>query len=70
MTEHIDNEEQLKRAAEYVAMQSTGCPDSPRILALKAFEVMKAAKEKGENPYKALNDFMGTSVPEETLKEV
>lgn len=61
---HINNEEDLRRAAKYVAMQCTGCPDSPRILELKAFEVMKSAAERGENPYKALNDFMGTSVPE------
>lgn len=67
---YTSNEEQLKRAAEYVAMQCTGCPDSPRILALKAIEVMKAAVEKGENPYKALNDFLGTNVPKDTLREV
>lgn len=65
---YTDKEQQLKRAAEYVALQCTGCPDSPRILALKAFEIMKSAAEKGENPYKALNDFLGTSVPEDTLK--
>lgn len=38
------------------------CSDSPRILAYKAFEVMKDAVEKNENPYKALNDFLGTDV--------
>lgn len=65
---HTNNEEQLKRAAEYVALQCTGCQDSPQILALKAFEVMKTAVEKRENPYKALNDFLGTTIPEDTLR--
>lgn len=63
----INNEEHLRRAAEYVAMQCTDCPDSPRILALKAFEIMKEAAKKDENPYKALNEFMGTNVPEDML---
>lgn len=66
----IYNEEHWRRAAEYVAMQCTGCPDSPRILALKGLEVMKAAAKKGGDPYKALNEFMGTDVPEETLRKV
>lgn len=62
----IYNEEYLRRAAEYVAMQCTGCPDSPRILAIKAFEVMKAAAKKGEDPYKALDEFMGTNVTKQS----
>ena len=70
MTEQIYNEEHLRRAAEYVAMQCTGCSDSPRRLALKGLEVMKKAVENGENPYKALNDFMGTSVTEKALREM
>lgn len=68
--EHINNEERMRRAARYVAMQCTGCLDSPQILELKAFEVMRSAAERGESPYKALNDFMGTSVPEDRLIEV
>ena len=49
---------QLMRTAEYVAIQCTGCSDLPQILAYKAFEVMKDAAEKNENPYKALNEFL------------
>lgn len=47
-----------------MAMQCTGCSDSSQILAYKAFEIMKDAVEKNENPYKALNDFLGTDVSE------
>lgn len=70
MTEHIDNEENFRRAAKYVAMQCTDCPDSLRILEMKAIEVMKSAVERGKNPYKALNEFLGTNLPEEMLIEV
>ena len=57
-------QEHFKRVAEYVAMQCMGCSDSPMILAFKAYEVMKKAVDNNENPYKALNSFLGTSVPE------
>lgn len=63
-------QEHFKRVAEYVAMQCTGCSDSPMILAFKACEVMKKAVENDENPYKALNDFLGTDVSEEVLKNL
>ena len=36
--------EHFKRVVEYVAMQCTGCSDSPIILALKAYEIMKKAE--------------------------
>lgn len=62
--------EHFKRVVEYVAMQCTGCSDSPMILALKAYEVMKKAVDNNENPYKALNDFLGTDVSEEVLKNL
>lgn len=62
--------EHLKRVAEYVAMQCTGCSDSPMILAFKAYEVMKNAVDNNENPYKALNAFLGTNVPEDVLKNL
>ena len=61
---------QLMRTAEYMAMQCAGCSDSSQILAYKAFEVMKDAVEKNENPYKALNEFLGTDVDETILREV
>ncbi len=60
----------LKKVAEYVAMQCIGCSDSPMILAFKAYEVMKKAVDNNENPYKALNDFLGTDVSEVTLKNL
>lgn len=62
--------EHFKRVAEYVAMQCNGCSDSPMILAFKAYEVMKKAVENDENPYKALNAFLGTNVPEDVLKSL
>ena len=40
------------------------------ILAFKAYEVMKKAVDNNENPYKALNDFLGTDVSEEVLKNL
>ena len=55
---------------EYVAMQCMGCSDSPMILAFKAYEVMKKAEDNNENPYKALNSFLGTNVPEDVLEKI
>ena len=63
-------QEHFKRVAEYVAMQCMGCSDSPLILAFKAYEVMKKAVENNENPYKALNSFLGTNVPEDVLENL
>ena len=60
-------QEHHKKVAEYVAMQCYGCSDSPMILAFKAYEVMKKAEDNNENPYKALNSFLGTNVPEDGL---
>lgn len=57
----------IMKIAEYVAMQCMGCSDSPMILAFKAYEVMKKAVDNNENPYKALNSFLGTNVPEDDL---
>ena len=65
----MDNK-RLMKIAEYVAMQCMGCLDSPMILAFKAYEVMKKAEDNNENPYKALNDFLGTDVSEVTLKNL
>ena len=62
--------EHFKRVVEYVAMQCTRCSDSPMIRALKAYEVMKKAVDNNENPYKALNEFLGTDVSEEVLKNL
>ena len=61
-------QEHFKRVAEYVAMQCMGCSDSPMILAFKAYKVMKKAVDKNENPYKAVNDFLGKDVSEVKLK--
>ena len=61
--------EHFKRVVEYVAMQCTGCSDSPMILALKAYEIMKKAVDNNENLYKALNSFLGTNVPEYVLEK-
>lgn len=65
----MDNK-RLMKIAEYVAMQCMGCSDSPMILAFKAYEVMKKAEDNNENPYKALNDFLGTDVSEVILKNL
>ncbi len=65
----MDNK-RLMKIAEYVAMQCMGCSDSPMILAFKAYEVMKKAVEKKENPYKALNKFLGINVPEDVLEKI
>lgn len=65
----MDNK-RLMKIAEYVAMQCMGCSDSPMILAFKAYEVMKKTEDNNENPYKALNDFLGTDVSEVTLKNL
>lgn len=62
-------QEHFKRVAEYVAMQCMGCSDSPMILALKAYEIMKKAVDNNENLYKALNSFLGTNVPEYVLEK-
>ena len=63
-------QEHFKRVVEYVAMQCMGCSDSPMILAFKAYEVMKKAVDNNENPYKALNSFLGTNVPEDVLESL
>lgn len=63
-------QEHFKRVVEYVAMQCMGCSDSPMILAFKAYEVMKKAVDNNENPYKALNSFLGTNVPEDVLENL
>ncbi len=63
-------QEHLKRVAEYVAMQCNGCSDSPMILAFKAYEVMKKAVDNDDNPYKVLNSFLGTNVPEDVLENI
>ena len=60
----------LMKIAEYVAMQCMGCSDSPMILAFKAYEVMKKAVDNNENPYKALNSFLGTNVSEDDLEKI
>lgn len=65
----MDNK-RLMKIAEYVAMQCMGCSDSPMILAFKAYEVMKKADDNNENPYKALNSFLGTNVPENVLEKI
>lgn len=65
----MDNE-RLMKIAEYVAMQCSGCSDSPQILTYKAVKVMKYAIEKHENPYKALNNFLGTYISEKTLRNL
>ena len=63
-------QEHFKRVAEYVAMQCTGCSDFPMMLAFKTYEVIKKAVDNNENPYKALNDFLGTDISEQVLKNI
>ena len=65
----MDNK-RLMKIAEYVAMQCMGCSDSPMILAFKAYEVMKKAVDNDDNPYKVLNSFLGTNVPEDVLENI
>ena len=48
-------------------LQCNGCSDFTMILAFNAYEVMKKAVDNNENPYKALNSFLGTNVPEDVL---
>ena len=55
------------KMAQYAANQCTGCSDSPMILAFRAHQAMLEAHEKGENPIARLNDFLGTSIPEDVL---
>ena len=55
------------KMAQYAASQCTGCSDSPMILAFRAHQAMLEAHEKGENPIARLNDFLGTSIPEDVL---
>ena len=64
------NEEQYKRAAEYVAMQCTGCSESPSILAAKGLKIMVEAYKQGKNPYCALNQYLGTDIEENILNVV
>lgn len=65
----MDNK-RLMKVAEYVAAQCIECSDSPMILAFKAYEVMKKAEDNNKNPYKALNSFLGTNVPEDDLEKI
>lgn len=53
--------------SQYAACQCTGCSDTPQILAYKAQQSMSEAHKKGENPIHALNNFLGTSIPEEVF---
>lgn len=64
------DEKQLTRAAEYVTMQCVGCSDSPKVLFYKVLEIMKDAARDNKNPYKALNDFLGTNVDETVLMKI
>ena len=51
-------------------LQCNGCSYSPMILVFKAYEVMKKVVDNNENPYKALNPFLGTNVPEDVLENI
>ena len=51
-------------------LQCNGCAYSPMILVFKANEVMKKVVDNNENPYKALNSFLGTNVPEDVLENI
>lgn len=64
------DEKQLMHAAEYVTMQCVGCSDSPKVLFYKVLEIMKDAARDNKNPYKALNDFLGTNVDEIVLMKM
>lgn len=64
------DEKQLIRAAEYVSVQCVGCSDSSEILSYKVLEIMKNAAKEDKNPYKALNDFLGTNVDEAVLIKI
>ena len=55
------------KMAQYAANQCAGCSDSPMILAFKAHLAILEALENGENPIVRLNDFLGTSIPEDVL---
>lgn len=64
------DEKQLMRAAEYVTMQCVGCSDSPKVLFYKVLEIMKNAAKENKDPYKTLNDFLGTNVDEAVLMKI
>lgn len=53
--------------AQYAARQCTGYSYSPMILAFKAQQAMLEAHGKGDDPIVRLNDFLGTSIPEDVL---
>lgn len=58
------------KMAQYAADQCFGFSDTPMILAFKAQQAILEAHEKGENPIARLNDFLGTSIPEDVLLSI
>lgn len=58
------------KMAQYAADQCVGCSDSPIILSFKAQQAMLETHENGENPIQRLNDFLGTSIPEDVFLNI
>lgn len=52
-----------REIASYAADYCRGCPDSPIILSVKAYEVMLTAYKEGQNAFERLNAFLGIDLP-------
>lgn len=52
-----------REIATYAAEHCRGCSDSPLILAAKAYDVMLATFQRGENAFECLNSFLGIDLP-------
>ena len=52
-----------REIAEYAAEHCRGCSDPVSILAHKAYDVMLAAYQEGQNAFDVLNSFLGLDLP-------
>ena len=57
-----------RRIANYAAEYCVGTQTPIRILAYKAYDVMMNALQNGNNPFDALNSFLGLSIPREVYE--
>ena len=52
-----------REIAEYAAEHCRGCSDPVSVLAHKAYDVMHAAYQEGQNAFDVLNSFLGLDLP-------
>ena len=52
-----------REIAEYAAEHCRGCSDPVSVLAHKAYDVMLAAYQEGQNAFDVLNSFLGLDLP-------